>query len=152
MPQWYVSAQLQHFQTGLRGKHPDDVEGLRMRAMSKQMMSQAETDAVAAYVAGLPPLTNAATPGTGDPEAGKQVYPQCMACHGVDARGNEQVKAPPLAGLDDWYVRAQLKKFRTGVRGTAPGDPLGPLMRAMASNLKAANVGDIAAYVHSLPR
>jgi cytochrome c553 len=50
MPTWYVSSQLQRFQQGLRGKHPDDVEGLKMRAMSRQMLSEAEISAVASHV------------------------------------------------------------------------------------------------------
>ena len=59
---------------------------------------------------------------------------------------------PPLAGLDDWYVERQLRKFRAGVRGKAAGDPIGPVMQAMSMTLQPGEIGDIAAYVHSLPR
>ena len=35
LPVWYVEAQLVKFRTGVRGAHPDDFEGLRMRPMSQ---------------------------------------------------------------------------------------------------------------------
>src|SRR5579871_3131348 len=62
LPQWYLASQLHRFQDGLRGKHPDDYDGLRMRAMSQQMRSAAEIDAIAAYVSSLPAETNPASP------------------------------------------------------------------------------------------
>ena len=53
LPAWYVSAQLERFQTGVRGRHADDIEGLRMQAMSRQLRSEVETRAVARHVASL---------------------------------------------------------------------------------------------------
>ncbi|HEX2459492.1 MAG TPA: c-type cytochrome, partial [Vicinamibacterales bacterium] len=50
LPAWYVSAQLERFQTGVRGQHADDVQGLRMQAMSRQLRSEMETMAVARHV------------------------------------------------------------------------------------------------------
>ena len=44
--------QLERFQSGIRGKHPDDVEGLRMRAdVAADADSEAQRTAVAAHVA-----------------------------------------------------------------------------------------------------
>jgi cytochrome c553 len=151
MPAWYVTAQLQRFQTGLRGRHADDVEGLRMRAMSKQMFSETETTAVSAHVASLPAVKNGATV-AGDATTGQTAYTLCVPCHGVKGEGNEAVKAPPLAGQDDWYVAAQLRKFKAGVRGTVPGDTVGPIMQAMSLTIPPENVDHLAAYVHSLTR
>src|SRR5690606_3600127 len=107
--------QLERFQAGLRGKHPDDVEGLRMRPMSLQMRTEGQRRAVAAYVAGLASVRNPARLTDADPAAGGQTYVMCVACHGARGEGNELVNAPPLAGLDDWYVALQLRKFRTGI-------------------------------------
>lgn len=152
MPAWYVASQLERFQTGLRGQHPDDTEGLRMRAMSKQMLSKAEVDAVAGYVAGLAPVTNAKTLEQGDAATGQTAFVVCTACHGDKGQGNEQVKAPPLAGQDDWYVARQLRKFRSRVRGVAPNDPTGPIMQAMSMSIAPDNIDHLAAYVHTLPR
>jgi len=152
MPAWYVAAQLKRFQDGLRGKHPDDIEGLRMRAMSKQMLSEAETAAVADHVAGLAPAASPALLASADKSAGEKLYPTCAACHGLKGEGNEQVKAPPLAGIDDWYAELQLRKFRSGIRGKAPNDPVGPIMQSMSMTIPADAVDDLAAYVHSLSK
>lgn len=152
MPAWYLASQLQRFQDGLRGKHPDDFDGLRMRPMAQQMMSRAEIDAVAAFVAALPPVTNPASPDAGNAAAGQATFVRCTPCHGPRGEGNQQLNAPPLAGLDDWYVERQLRKFRAGVRGKAAGDPIGPAMQAMSLTLQPEEIPNVAAYIHSLPR
>ena len=152
MPAWYVGAQVTRFQAGLRGKHPDDMEGLRMRAMAKQMLSEAEVTTVSTHVAGLAPVTNPAVLLGTDTGVGQQLFATCAACHGLKGEGNEAVKAPPLAGLDDWYVELQLRKFRAGIRGKAPGDPVGPIMQGMSMTIPADAIDDIAAYVHGLAR
>ena len=152
LPAWYVSAQLQAFQTGLRGKHADDTEGLRMRAMSKQMLTQVEVLAVASYVASLPSVTSA--PRITSVNASGAIAPLlvCATCHGARFEGNPVIKAPPLAGRDDWYIAAQIRKFRAGIRGSAPGDAFGPVMQVNTRALAAENVDRVAAYVHALSR
>jgi len=152
MPAWYVTSQLERFQTGLRGKHPDDVEGLKMRPMSWQVNSATQRTAVAEYVAALPPVRNNASLTDVDLAAGEQMFAMCVACHGPKGEGNQAVNAPPLAGQDDWYVALQLRKFRAGIRGGAPGDGIGPVMAAMSMAIQPEVVDDLAAYVHSLPR
>ena len=149
LPQWYVTLQLTRFQTDLRGKHPDDVDGLKMRAMSRQMKSEAEISAVASYVASLAPVKNAATI-AGDATIGQQQYTLCVACHGAKGEGNEALKAPPIGGMDDWYVAAQIRKFRSGIRGKVPGDTVGPIMQAMSLAIQPENINHLAAYAHSL--
>ncbi len=152
LPEWYVASQLERFQTGLRGKHPDDVEGLRMRPMSLQVNSAAQRQSVSAYVAGLAPARNRASLTGVDAATGEQAFVMCVACHGMKGEGNQAVNAPPLAGLDDWYVALQIRKFRSGIRGTAPGDTVGPVMAAMSMAIQPDVVDDVAAYVHALPR
>jgi cytochrome c553 len=152
LPEWYVASQLERFQTGLRGKHPDDVEGLKMRPMSLQVNSPAQRQAVAAHVAGLAPVRSAASLADADAALGEQTYVMCLACHGPKGEGNQAVNAPPLAGLDDWYVALQIRKFRSGIRGAAPGDTIGPVMAAMSMAIQPDVVDDVAAYVHALPR
>jgi cytochrome c oxidase subunit II len=152
LPEWYIASQLERFQTGLRGKHPDDVEGLKMRPMSLQVNSDQQRQAVAAYVAGLPAARSAATLSGTDAALGEQTYVMCLACHGPKGEGNRELNAPPLAGLDDWYVALQIRKFRSGIRGTAPGDAIGPTMAAMSMAVQPDAVNSLAAYVHALPR
>ncbi len=152
LPAWYVSAQLDRFQTGVRGRHADDSEGLRMQALSRQLRSEMETRAVATHVASLPQITSTAAIGGGEAAAGQKAYVLCASCHGVTGSGFEAGKVPPLAGMDDWYVAAQLGKFKDGVRGTMPDDAFGPVMRAVAAPLSAEDINQVAAYVHTLSR
>lgn len=135
LPAWYVEAQLTKFRTGLRGYHPDDVEGLRMRPMARQMMNDGEVKSVAAHVASLPRKLQAPTLKGGDATLGATAFATCQACHGANGMGNEQMKAPPIAGQADWYLLAQLKKFKAGVRGANPKDTAGGTMRPMAMTL-----------------
>jgi cytochrome c553 len=152
LPAWYVTAQLERFQGGLRGKHPDDVEGLRMRPMSRQMLTPAETSSVAQHIAGLTPVPTAASLPGGEAAKGQEIFVRCVACHGMKGEGSEALKAPPLAGMDDWYVARQLQKFRAGIRGAAPGDTVGPIMQAMAQTIQPEEIDHVAAYVHTLAK
>ncbi len=152
LPAWYVSAQLQEFQTGLRGKHADDTEGLRMQAMSRQMLTQAEVIAVASHVASLPGAIGAARISGVNASGAIAPLLVCATCHGARFEGNPDVKAPPLAGRDDWYIAAQIRKFRAGIRGSTHGDPFGPLMQMNTRALAPENVDRVAAYVHALSR
>jgi cytochrome c553 len=150
LPAWYVSAQLERFQTGVRGQHGDDVEGLRMQAMSRQLRSEMETKAVATHIASMPQVINTAAIGGGDAIAGMRGYLLCASCHGVTGDGFEAGRVPPLAGMSGWYVAAQIRKFKNGVRGTIPGDAFGPVMQAVAAPLSAEDINEIAAYVDAL--
>jgi len=152
LPAWYVSAQLQEFQTGLRGKHADDTEGLRMQAMSRQMLTQVEVLAVASYVASLPGVTSPAKIASANASGAIAPLLVCATCHGARFEGNPVIKAPPLAGRDDWYISAQIRKFRAGIRGSAHGDEFGPVMQVNTRALAAENVDRVAAYVHALSR
>jgi cytochrome c553 len=149
-PAWYVAGQLTRFQQGLRGKHPDDLEGLKMRAMARQMLSDAEVKAVAGYVAGLAPIRKSPTLTHADAAKGQAMFPMCAACHGLSGEGNEALNAPHLAGLEDWYVARQLRKFKTGVRGASAGDTIGPIMAPMANTVPDDQIDNVAAYVQSL--
>ncbi|MFT3711116.1 MAG: c-type cytochrome [Archangium sp.] len=137
LPQWYVEAQLVKFRTGVRGAHPDDYEGLRMRPMSRQMMDEGEVKAVAEYVSKLPAKKQAPTAAStgGDAAAGAASYATCLACHGPDGKGNQALNAPPIAGQYDWYLVSQLHKFKKGIRGTNPKDVTGAQMRPMSMTL-----------------
>ena len=135
LPVWYVEAQLAKYRTGIRGAHPDDYEGLRMRPMSQQMMDTGEVKAVAAYVASMPPMKQPSTVQGGDATAGSGAYAVCTACHGADGKGNQALNAPPIAGQHDWYLVSQLKKFKSGIRGAHPKDITGAQMRPMSMTL-----------------
>ncbi len=153
MPQWYLEGQLRKFRAGIRGGHPDDTEGLRMRPMSWQLRSEAELIAVAAYVAKLPKIAPKASPAVigADAKAGATSYATCGACHGANGAGNEALKAPPIAGQNDWYLLSQLRKFKSGVRGSKPEDITGQQMRPMAQTLADEQaMKNVVAYISTL--
>jgi cytochrome c oxidase subunit II len=151
MKQWYVQAELQKFRSGARGMQFNDVEGLRMRPMALSLSSDADVEAVARYVETLPPVTHPPTI-TGNAQAGDtQFHTVCAACHGENGQGNPDLKAPRLAGIDDWYLAAELRKFKSGVRGNNPKDIEGRLMRPMARGLADDEaVRNVVAYIGTL--
>ena len=84
-------------------------------------------------------------------DRGYQLYDLCQQCHGTAGAGNAAFLAPAIAGLPQWYVEAQLKKFRAGQRGTHFDDIAGMRMRPMSLSLENdADVTAVAAYVASL--
>lgn len=154
LPEWYVTDQLTHFKSAMRGGHPDDPEGHKMRPMARTLKNEAEVTAVAKYVAGLEPVDVAGTVDGGNATAGAERYNGvCVACHGPDAKGNPDLKAPPLVGQADWYMVSQLHKFRDGWRGAHPDDVWGSQMRAMSMTLEDEQaIKDVVAHIRSMPR
>jgi cytochrome c553 len=152
---WYIEAQLKKFRAGLRGYHPDDAPGLRMRPMSQFLPTDREVADVALYVSKLPtppaPERTAAFAQASTDRA-KTAFMVCTACHGADGSGNQALGAPPIAGHPDWYVFEQLKKFKAGRRGALPQDAQGATMRAIAASLDEPAMIDLAAYVSTLPK
>ena len=150
LPKWYLEAQLNKFRTGVRGTHPADLTGMQMRPMAISFHNDQDIQAVAAYVSALPRPGVTATAG-GDATKGSTLYAPCTACHGVDGAGNEQLKAPPLKHASDWYLIAQLKKFKAGERGANPGDLEGAQMRPMAATLADEQaIKDVVAHIMTL--
>ena len=101
-------------------------------------------------------LALAAAPFTASAEGadgqGAELFQLCVQCHGPDGGGDAAALAPAIAGLDEWYVRAQLEKFRSGARGTHPDDLAGMRMRPMSLSLQGdEEIAAVAAYVAALP-
>ena len=151
LPAWYIEAQVRNFRGGVRGAHPDDYAGLRMRPMGRMMHDDQKLVNVTHYAATLDPVEPAATL-EGDVARGKVHYDQvCVACHGADGRGNEALHAPPLLNNSDWYMVSQLKKFKSGLRGAKPEDTWGATMRSMSMTLEdEQHMRDVVAYVLTL--
>ncbi len=88
-----------------------------------------------------------------DNARGEALYDLCQQCHGVDGGGMELSLAPAIAGLDQWYVEAQLKNFRAGLRGLHAQDLAGLRMYPMSLTLaNDEDVDAVASYVASMPR
>jgi cytochrome c553 len=153
LPEWYVTTELTMFKNDIRGAHPNDNEGMRMRPMARTLYHPGDLEAVSAYVAGLPAVSVKPVLG-GDRAAGEKQYTTiCIACHGPDGKGNQALGAPPLVRQADWYLVAQLEKFKSGMRGANPQDIQGSQMRAMSSTLQDSTaMHDVVAYIKSLPQ
>ena len=128
----------------------NDVEGMRMRPMALSLTSEEDVKAVAHYVETLPPVSHHSSL-PGDPIAGQALYATCASCHGDNGAGNPDLGAPRIAGVDDWYLAEELRKFRSGVRGTNPKDREGRLMRPMARALPDEDaIRNVVAYAETL--
>jgi cytochrome c oxidase subunit 2 len=150
MKEWYVERELDKFRSGVRGMHFSDVEGMRMRPMALSLGSEDDVKAVARYVETLPPVVEARTL-PGDPKAGEALYATCSSCHGDSGAGNQDLGGPRLAGVDDWYLATELRKFRSSIRGANPKDREGRLMRPMANTLPGEDgIRNVVAYVETL--
>ena len=133
LPAWYVERQLENFQADRRGAHPEDVEGQLMRTMAK-VLSKDQTIAIAVLVEKLSRVKPSPTFKT-DVARGKEVFAdRCMECHRFNGEGEIVFGAAPLVGLQDWYLAAQLRKFKRGVRGAATDDANGLKMVQAAVN------------------
>jgi cytochrome c553 len=150
MKAWYVEAQIEKFRLGIRGMQFTDIEGMRMRPMALSLDSEDDVKAVARYVETLPPVRHSASL-QGNPQAGQALFATCSACHGENGAGNQDLKAPRIAGTDDWYLATELRKFRSGARGASPKDMEGRLMRPMARGLANEDaIRNVVAYVETL--
>jgi len=147
---WYVEAQLTKFRSGLRGTHPHDYTGMKMRPMSLTLRSEEDIVSVAAHVASLPPASPPQTV-EGDAARGKTLYNPCIACHAPDGSGNQALLGAPLKGVSDWYLLAQLEKFKSGVRGANKADQQATMMNAMAQTIPDQQaMKDIVAHINTL--
>ncbi|TPV95732.1 MAG: cytochrome c [Myxococcales bacterium FL481] len=96
---------------------------------------------------------SACGPTTGAPASGEELYDACENCHGSDGAGNPDIEAPQIAGLPQWYIEAQLHKFRSGARGAHPDDAPGMRMRPLSMSMpNDESVTAVARYVSRLPR
>lgn len=152
LPRWYVVAQLTKFRTDVRGAHPDDMEGHRMRPMARSLTQPNDLEQVAEFVSRMPAGWQKPDFAPADTAAGGTSFRSvCITCHGERAEGNEALGAPPLANQHDWYMVAQLRKFQSGMRGANPEDVTGAQMRAMSLTLAdSVAMHDVVSYVKTL--
>lgn len=151
LPQWYVEAQLDKYQAAQRGAHPFDTVGIRMKSMSLSLDLDGDLESVAEFVASMPAPDTPTAVVRGNAEAGESSYQTCVACHGAVGEGVEALGSPPLVGQADWYLLAQLEKFKKGWRGTNPEDISGQTMRPNALLLDEAAMANVVAYIQTLP-
>jgi cytochrome c553 len=148
----YLQRQLRYFAKGVRAGPPDSPAG-QMVAIMKFAAEERDWTDILGFVATLPPPPRGSAPAPGDLQRGEQLFIACAACHGAQGEGNRILSAPALAGLQAWYIAAQLRNFRSGARGSAAGDVPGAQMRAAAAVLRSdADVVAVSAYSAYRPR
>jgi cytochrome c553 len=76
--------------------------------------------------------------------AADTTFGACILCHGSGVNGNVAIRAPKLAGMEEWYVLRQLNAFRSGVRGTHSQDVNGGEMRTIARSLRVSDLTKLA--------
>ncbi len=143
LPDWYVIRQLNNFKNGIRGVHAKDIYGQQMRPMAMTLANDEAVRNVTAYLASLkgistakPVAVKASTVVTVvTTPVSEPLYAPCASCHGSEGEGNQKLGAPRLAGQHDWYIKRQLRNWRSGIRGTHSEDVYGMQMRPMAMTL-----------------
>lgn len=133
---------MQTIEFGARSGHSKGREGLMLAFGRDGILKKDEIANVAAYVRSLSGLS--ISKGL-DLDAGKKVFAEnCVACHGDDAKGKQEVGAPNLTdqiwlfGSDEATVVATITNGRNGV------------MPAWTGRLDPTTIKALAVYVHSL--
>jgi len=150
--QSYLIRQLANFNTGLRGSNPSDSAGALMQASAATLSDAQAISDLTAYLASLPAPTTKPSLG-GNAALGSRLYQaKCGACHGGQAEGNLAMHSPRLRQQFDSYLLLQVKHFKQGIRGSAPGDRYGKQMQMMANSVSDTELLDIIAHISSLPQ
>ncbi len=105
----------------------------------------------AVWLAKQPTFAQLAARPAPDAVAGQATFATCTACHGANGEGNETLSAPKLAGQHGWYLAHQLRNFRHGIRGGAPGETIAAQMVPFAQMLDDQAVDNVVAYIGTLP-
>jgi cytochrome c553 len=148
----YLSRQLTHFVSGVRGAHPDDAAGKRM-ALSVATLTPEGIAGLASYLSSELSGTRPTAGLKGDAARGEDYYSNlCSACHGGNALGNDLLGAPALAGVSDWYLLSAYQGFLNGLRGQHPEDTYGAQMARLAPALPDSDdLRDVIAFINTLP-
>jgi len=149
---WYLARQLRNFKSGLRGASERDTNAKAMLPFAQTLADDTAIKNVVAYINSLPEVRPQQTV-SGNPERGKAIYDNCVACHGIKGQGIWATNAPRLADMSDWYLRHQLQNFKDGIRGSKDDrlDFYGAQMASMARALRSQQaIDDVIDYLHNL--
>jgi len=142
----YLLRQLRGFHSGTR-QSPGDTQSQAMQQILATVPNESDWIDTIAFISTLPvqQRTIAADSGTA---RGRDLYVSCAACHGQDGQGIQALEAPNLALLPGWYIEGQLRKFRSGTRGSGATDGPGARMKAASAALASdEDIALVAAYV-----
>lgn len=153
LPGWYMTIQMSNFREGRRGHDLKDVPGLLMSAVAK-MLKPEQIKALASHVEAMPGIVPKPVVASDqvDLENGMLLWQErCMECHRYNASGELAFGSPPLTGRQDWYLAAQIQKFKNGQRGTIKGDVNGAKMVLSSQFIEdEQSLKDVVAYIMTL--
>ena len=153
LPAWYVATQLGNFREGRRGTDAQDPQAFVMAATVKALLPE-HVGAVAKFIASLDsvPPPEVATPSEATLAEGRLLFEErCMECHRYNGTGEIVFGSARLLGLQGWYLKDQLIKFKTGKRGAVPGDANGAKMAFAVQHLATESALDaVVAYILTL--
>lgn len=82
---------------------------------------------------------------------GEELFAACAFCHGSQGQGRQRLDAPPIAGLQAWYVERQLHNFDNEVRGAHVEDLPGAQMIVISGIFRDdQSIKNVSAYVEGL--
>ncbi|MBX2803667.1 MAG: c-type cytochrome [Myxococcales bacterium] len=143
----YILRQLQALNDGTRGGHPDDPTAKPMVAIATGLSSDERMSELADYVAAIEAPTYARGPSV---RGGARAYAPCATCHGADARGIPAMNAPGLLYQQPNYLKAQLVKFRDGLRGGPDDGPFAQQMAAMVGASSDEEIDRVVGHIAAL--
>ena len=100
----YIERQLKDYRAGLRGAHPDDVPGNRMRMLARSIPDEPLIADLSAYIASLPASRSDRAVLGNSASGGKLYRTHCAACHGSRGEGQPALNAPQV-GLPMLWAR-----------------------------------------------
>lgn len=153
IPAWYMTTQMANFREGRRGHDIKDALGMLMSAVAR-MLKPGQIKALSAHIEAMPvvaPKVAAVGPDV-DLQNGMMLWQErCMECHRYNASGELAFGSPPLIGRQDWYLAAQIEKFKNGQRGTIKGDVNGAKMVLSSQFIEDEQaLKDVIAYIMTL--
>lgn len=147
----YLIKQVTDFRTGRRRN-----DGSQMQASAMEL-DETDIKRVAEWFASqTPPWPQPSMDGEADLPRIRQLVleggggvPACISCHHSNAadRADPSLVAPRIAGQRDFYIAKQLADFRNGERDNDPGK----IMQRIASDLSAADIAGLAAFLSQNP-
>lgn len=118
-----------------------------MYPMARTLNGESDIEVVTKHVSALPKVESPETI-KGHILKGKKTYVVCATCHGQSGEGNQALNAPPLAGLNDWYLLKQLQNYKHKVRAFDPArDPIGASMAPNAAGLSDEDMLNVISYI-----
>jgi cytochrome c oxidase subunit 2 len=153
LPQWYVERQLIDFKTSMRGAHPQDGPGARMRPMARSLYREGDVASVAEYVADAEgPVP--AHDGPRRHRRGPRALP--VGVHRLPPGGRlgqRGARRAAARAASTTGTCSQLGKFKSGMRGAHPDDVMGQQMAAMSATLADSTaIHDVVAFIRTLQK